>query len=242
MILVLASHRDLQARHVVDAWRAHGARLVTLADLSRAGWRYYLGDAGDGVAVASDQLVPTAEIAGVLTRIPWVTPDDLPHVVESDRAYVAAEIAAFLIAWLSQLACPVINRPATNSLMGAPHASEGWAALAARAGLRLAHARRTFPAPPEPAWPPSAVTVSVLGERWFGDVDPALGAQACRLAAVAGIELIAVTFDGRAADATFLGAHLWPDISEPALAAALLARFAPAPAPVRPAAIAEVRA
>jgi hypothetical protein len=244
MILVLAHARDLPARHLVDAWHCHGARLVTLADLSRAGWRTYLGDAGPEVAVASGEVLPAAAITGVLTRIPWITPEDLPHVVEGDRAYVAAEICAFLIAWLSQRTCPVINRPATNSLMGAPHAGEGWVVLAARAGLRPPWARRAFPAPPEPPWPPAAVTVSVLGERCFGDVDPALADQACRLAALAGVELLSVTFSDPGADATFLGAHLWPDVSEPELAAALLARLAPAPAVMaaRPTALAsEVR-
>src|SRR5262249_19043271 len=77
MILVLAHRRDLAARHLVDAWQPHGTRLVTLADLSRSGWRYYLGDAGAGTAVASGELVPAAAISGVLTRIPWVTPEDL---------------------------------------------------------------------------------------------------------------------------------------------------------------------
>jgi hypothetical protein len=236
MILVLANSRDLQARRLVEAWRAHDARLLTLADLSRTGWRHYLGEVGPEIAVASGELIPAASIDGVITRIPWVAPEDLLHVVYGDRDYVAAEISAFLIAWLTQLTCPVINRPATNSLMGAPHAAEGWVAIAARAGLRLPWTRRVFPAPPEPAWPPEAITVSILGDRCFGDVDPALADQACRLAAAANVELLAVTFSHAAADATFLGAHLWPDVSLPELASALLARFVPAAA--RPAGIA----
>jgi hypothetical protein len=40
--------------------------------------------------------------------------------------------------------------------------------------------------------------------------------------------LLAVTFSHAAAGATFLGAHLWPDVSLPELAAALLARLVPA--------------
>jgi hypothetical protein len=228
MILVLANSRDLSARRLVEAWRADDVRLVTLADLSRPGWRYYLGDPGSEIAVASGQPIPADSIEGVVTRIPWVTPDDLPHVVEADRHYVAAEISAFLIAWLTQLPCPVINRPATNSLMGAPHAAEGWVAIAARAGLRLPWTRRVFPAPAEAAWPPDAITVSVLGDRCFGNVEPALADQACRLAAAAGVELLAVTFSHAAGEATFLGAHLWPDVSLPELSAALLARLVPA--------------
>jgi len=153
MILVLANNRDLPARRLVETWRAHDARLLTLADLSRAGWRHYLGEVGPEIAIACGELIPAASINGVITRIPWVTPEDLLHVVDGDRHYVAAEISAFLLAWLSQLTCPVINRPTTNGLMGAPHAAEGWMAIAARAGLRLPWTRRVFPAPPEPARP-----------------------------------------------------------------------------------------
>ena len=236
MILVLANSRDLPARRLVEAWCAHDARLLALADLSRTGWRHYLGEVGPEIAVASGEVIPAASIKGVITRIPWVTPEDLPHVVVDDRHYVAAEISAFLIAWLTRLTCPVINRPATNSLMGAPHAAEGWVAIAARAGLQLPWSRRVFPAPPEPAWPPEAVTVTILGDRCFGDVDPTLADQACRLAAAANVELLAVTFSHAAAGATFLGVHLWPDVSLPELAAALLDRFVPAAA--RPAGIA----
>jgi hypothetical protein len=228
MILVLANSRDLPARRLVEAWRVHDARLLAPSDLSRAGWRHYLGEVGREIAVASGEVIPVASINGVITRIPWVTPEDLLHVVDADRHYVAAEISAFLIAWLTQLTCRVINRPTPNSLMGAPHAGEGWVAIAARAGLRLPWTHRVFPAPPEPAWPPEAVTVSILGDRCFGDVDPALADQTRRLAAAANVELLAVTFSHAAAGATFLGAHLWPDVSQPELAAALLARFVPA--------------
>jgi hypothetical protein len=225
MIVVLAHDRDAPAHRLVEIWSAHGARLMTPADLSRPGWTHYLGDPGREVAVVSGQAVPVESFTGVVTRIPGITPDDLPHVVEDDRPYVAAEMTAFLTAWLSSLPCPVINRPATNSLMGAPHASEGWAALAARAGLRLPWTRRVFPSPAEIVWPTDAVTVSVLGDRCFGDVDPALAAQACRLGAAAGVELLAVMFSHPRADAAFLGAHLWPDVASAALAAALLARL-----------------
>ena len=52
MILVLANSRDLPARRLVETWRAHDARLLTLADLSRTGWRHYLGEVGPEIAVA----------------------------------------------------------------------------------------------------------------------------------------------------------------------------------------------
>ncbi len=72
----------------------------------------------------------------------------------------------------------------------------------------------------------------MLGDRCFGDVDPALAEQACRFAAAARVELLAVVFSHAGADATFLAAHVWPDISSPELADALLARFGSGVQPV----------
>jgi hypothetical protein len=225
MILILAGKLDQPARKLAETWRAHDARLVTPADLSRPGWCHHIGDSGPEIAVASGERIPVSSIDGVLSRLPGTMSVDLPHIVEQDREYVAAEINAFLTAWLTQLSCLVINRPTTNGLMGAPHAPEGWIAIASRAGLRLPWTRRVYPQPVEPGWPHDAITVSVLGDRCFGNVDPALAAQACRLTATAGVELLAVMFSHAGADATFLGAHLWPDVSIPELSAALLTRF-----------------
>jgi hypothetical protein len=225
MILVLAGRADSPARRLVERWRAHAARLLTPSDLSHTGWCQRIGDAGDESAVVSRARIDASAIRGVITRIAGVGAADLPHVAETDREYVACEMNAFLLGWLARLPCPVFNRPVANGLMGAPHAVEGWVALAARAGLALPWTRRAYPRPPESAWPADAVTVSVLGARSFGDVEPALARQACRLAEVAQVELLAVGFAHAGADATFLGAHAWPDVSHPALADALLERI-----------------
>src|SRR3954454_10181229 len=106
MILVLANSRDLPARRLVETWRAHDARLITLANLSRAGWRHYLGAPAPEIALACGELIPAASINGVIPRIPWVTPEDLLHVVDGDRHYVAAEISAFLLAGLRPVSRP----------------------------------------------------------------------------------------------------------------------------------------
>jgi hypothetical protein len=224
VIAVLAGPRDLPARRFVQRWRAQGARLITLADLSHAGWCHHVGDSGPERAVSSLESIPTGALHGVLNRIPGIAAADLPHVAEPDREYVAAEMGAFLLAWLTRLPCPVVNQPAPNALMGGAHAPEGWAALAAREGLRLSWTRQSYPRPVAP-WPAEAALVTVLGKRTFGDVAPALAEQARRLAARAGVELLAVGFDDTGPDAAFVGAHLWPDVSQPDLAEALLKRF-----------------
>ena len=64
-----------------------------------------------GRLVAGGSVFPVSEVTGVLTRRPHVFEVELMQVAVEDRPFVAAEINAFLLAWLSSLRCPVINRP-----------------------------------------------------------------------------------------------------------------------------------
>jgi len=103
------------------------------------------------------------ELRGVVTRIANVHASDLAHIVEQDREYVAAELNAFLTAWLDSLRCPVINRPSASSLLGPALSHERWLALA-RGRLRLAMSRHRVPVDEHPYAP---VFVTVIGDRWF---------------------------------------------------------------------------
>jgi hypothetical protein len=71
--------------------------------------------------------------------------------------------------------------------------------------------------------------VNVVGERWFGPAHERLGAGARRLAAVAGVELLAVHYAGPSAAARFVGADLWPDVARPEVADAVAALLRPEP-------------
>jgi hypothetical protein len=234
MLLVFANDLDVEARRLVEAWREHDARLVGVLDLSRPGWRLHVGQPGEDVAVVGGEAVPASAISGVLTRRGSVWHAELHHVVAEDREYIAAEMTAFLASFLSRLSCPVVNRPSAVSLMGPSWTPEHWIAAAARAGLALPWATRSYPPPadaPPPtfALPEGGVQVTVVGDRCLGDVHPALAEGSLRLAALAGAELVAVQWSGPDAGATFLGAHLFPDVSAPDVAEALLARFRRAP-------------
>jgi hypothetical protein len=230
MLLVLAGEHDLHARRLVAAWQEHGARLLTARDLSRPGWRLHVEDPGEDVAIVGAEPVPASALRGVITRLPSIWHADLLHVLEGDREYVAAEMTAFLSAFLTRLACPVVNRPSTVSLMGPSWTPERWIAAAARAGMKPPWMTRHYPpAPPaEPPTfllPPGAVELVVLGDRCLGVAAPELKAQACRLATSAGAKLLAVNFSGPGPDAHFISAHLYPDVSQPEIAGALLDFF-----------------
>ena len=61
--------------------------------------------------VVDGRIVRCQKIAGVLTRLPYVYEREVHHIALDDRQYVAAEMGAFLTAWLASLACPILNRP-----------------------------------------------------------------------------------------------------------------------------------
>src|SRR5260370_30282273 len=116
MLVVLASRYDPSSQEFVTNW-AGDAGLLTSQDLSVRGWRYEPGGQVRA-SVISGRLVSTDEIDGVLTRLPCVGEGDLVDIVPGDRGYVAAEMTAFLSAWLCDLRCPVLNRPTPGCLTG----------------------------------------------------------------------------------------------------------------------------
>jgi hypothetical protein len=227
VLVVVASSQDSVAAAVAARWAAGGAAVLTCRDLSVSGWCYRPGDGAGSIAVVAGRRVRAAEIEGVLMRLPGVGPHDLPHIVASDREYVAEEMSAFLTSWLSDLPCPMLNRPTPTCLAGPGWPWEQWVLVAAGLGLPVRPVRRrhtprdriTTPAGAAPTGlPDDALTVTVVGRRCFGADDDHLAMHARRLAKAAGVDLLAVHFDRHAADARLLGADLWPDVSQPEIA------------------------
>jgi hypothetical protein len=227
MLVIVADRHDVAAEALIRRWGAHDARLLSCADLSTSGWCHCLTDSSVSTAVIDGRVISTGKITGVLTLLPWVTADQINHIIPEDRAYVAAEMTAFLVSWLSELACTVLNRPTPACLTGPGWRPEQWIHAAARMGIPIRPIRRSVILTAEPLpedavaeLPPAIVTV--VGERCFGEVDGGLILHARRLAAATGVSLLTVHFDGSAGDARLLGAALRPDISSPEIADAIL--------------------
>ena len=136
MLVVLAGSHDWTARRLIEHWGAN-ARLLTCRDLSRHGWRYSPGEAA-GTAIIDGESVPMDAIDGVLTRLPAVVEDELGRIVPGDRSYVAEEMTAYLAAWLSELPCPVLNRPSPAYLMGPAWTREQWVQIGRASGRERA--------------------------------------------------------------------------------------------------------
>jgi hypothetical protein len=223
LIVVVASRLDQGARTLAASQGTDRIALLTCEDLSVPGWRHYVAAAGTPVAVIDGREVAVEEITGVVTCLPNVSELELLHIVPSDRAYVAAEMSAFLLSWLSALSCPVLNRPSPTCLSGPYWRPEQWARVASEVGMRVqpVHRRVALDVGPAPAVT-HGVTATVIGERCLGQADTATLAAARRLARAADVELLTVRVSGPEAGATFLGADPWPDLTSEETVDALL--------------------
>lgn len=229
MLLILASAWDQAAQALASRWVDDGARLLTPLDLSRKGWRWRLGATSGNSGVTQEGLLDPGAIRGVLTRLPCVYDREVPHIIAEDRVYVAAEMQAFLFAWLSGLRCPVLNRPSAFCLSGPPWRHEQWVSLAARIGLSVEPVRRVaalgsdYPNPM--AAHPDPAVITIAGVEHVGLLDSVLTAQAFQLAAAAGVDLLTVFFSSARPDAKFIGVSLWPNIADPSIADLILRYF-----------------
>ncbi len=227
MIVVLASRHDQASGRLVVGW-AGNASLLTCQDLSVRGWRYGPGGEVD-TAVLSGRLTRAREIEGVLTRLPHVDQSELGNIVPGDRGYVAAEMTAFLAAWLSDLRCPVLNRPTATCLMGPYWRRERWVLAAARLGIPVITACRSVPAATHDGQPDArceSTTLHVIGQRCVGSADGSLCRWAVALAEAAGVGMLRARFIVAEAGAALLDADYWVDVADPEVSTAILGYFA----------------
>lgn len=200
-LLVLAHAGDDEAERLA---RELNAQLVTPRDLSRRGWRHYPVGGGDDTLPIGNETVAAADIHGVITRLTAVQPADLPHIHDADRGYIAAEMTAFLLSFLLELRCPVMNRPTACSLMGPGWTPVRWRAAAHAAGFTMSdRGDRTD-------------LVVVVADQCFGAPDEQTATAAGALAHRAGVQLLGVEV---AAGSRYVGVHPWCHLASPALAA-----------------------
>jgi hypothetical protein len=244
MIVILASQEDSSARLLAERWSAHGALLLSPMDLSVCGWRYNPLTPEANAAMIGRRSVHCGEISGVLTRLPWILQDELLHITPIDRAYVASEMNAFLLTLLDGLTCPLLNRPTPTCLAGPDWRNEQWVNCAARLGIPVHPvARKAGPsielAPRTPNSEPQTpnpklqtpnsklqtTSVTVVGGHCFGTADETLTNCAQRLAAVAGVDLLAVHFKVVNGEPRLFSADLFPNVNSAEVADAILNYF-----------------
>jgi hypothetical protein len=220
VIAILAKAGDAAAETLASRWGSE-ARLMTPRDLARRGWVHRPGSDADVVVIDSGQ-VAARELTGVVTQLCFVAPDDLAPIVAVDRPYVAAEMTAFLLAWLSDLPCPVVNRPSPLGLAGPNLRPEAWMALASEAGIPVRPIRRDRHGYRAQDASGARDEVTVVGNRALGAMSARAGERALRLARRVDAEMMVAVFDPAEPDEPLLDAHTWPDLTRADVADALL--------------------
>lgn len=225
-LLVVAGAWDDVARDFVARHEPSGAALLVPRDLSRRGWHFRLGDPAASVVLTGSRRFRLREVGGVLIRLAAVTEADLPHIVADDRAYVAAELTAFLLALLTTADIPVVNRPTPQCLCGPAWRDEKWRRVAHRLGIPVRQVHRHVTLGSESAnVEPAGATAVIVGADCIAAGDPALAAMARAIATEAGADLLTVEFDGPGPTARVLRASPLVALDDPRVESAVLGMF-----------------
>ncbi len=244
MLVVVASRFDADAAGFVRLRHGAGARLLTCDGVTRRGWCFFPHDPERSLAMLEGEAYPVRAICGVVSRLPYVFPDELTQIVAEERAYVAAEVMAFLVAWLAWLPCPVWNRPSPLDLTGPGWHHEQWLHHARRCGLAVCAARRpasgcskteaaqdgaTAARTCAEPFAVSMVDGLIHVDAAHGPIDDSVRTALRRLAQGARVELMTARFCRIDRTLVFCGAHSGVDLGNPDIANALAARLVASP-------------
>lgn len=164
--------------------------IVTMDELVMAPrWIHQLDDehSHTRIELHDGRVIDSAELRGVLNRA--VEPGSPTDGPAADFAQM--EMRALLVSWLSSLACPVIDPPASNSLAGTACDPWSWQRLAHLHGVPAegGPVGRVEPRDGE------VVTALVVGDRCFGaPLGPELEPAVVALAAVAHAPILQLWF------------------------------------------------
>jgi hypothetical protein len=222
VILIVASELDAVARDAASSWPGDDAVVLTPRDLCTRGWRIDLGAFEESQIVASGNIYPVRDVAGVITLLPYVMDYELFTIEELERKYVASEIAAFLFYFLSKLECPVLNRPTAHCLAGPSWRPEQWNEVCRQAGLPTRPPRHLHDSQsPAPELTNISTWVSVVGSECVGEAEPKTRLSAVKLARLARVEFLTVRLQGNAEDKSVHSIELVPDLGNPAIVKAV---------------------
>jgi hypothetical protein len=195
MVLVIANRFDPAANKLAQEWNGSEALgIITPRELISEGWSFDPLQAHTGTFIYDGGRAQVSNIHAVLVLLHSVQAAELADLImEHDREYVAAEVTSFLLAWLTQLPCPIVNKPSTDGLAGQYWRVERWTIEAARAGLPISVSIRRIPLVDEPSR--SVSDVVIVNGKAVSKSNQLLEERAARLAKHVGAGLIRVTFD-----------------------------------------------
>jgi hypothetical protein len=224
-LVILASRFDRVGAALADRWAQSGAILMKPDDLSRPGWTdpFLPSSAASSTAVIGGQKLRFDQIRGVLVRLPWVMEHELDRVARPDRSYVASEMSAYLLSWLSRLECPVLNRPSAMCLSGPGWRPEQWIHAAAKLGIPVRTVKRSsIPSDATAVADGPVATVTVVGDATIGESSALDAERALKLARHARVDLMKAFFSR----SVLVNATDWAGLESEEVSAAVLECFA----------------
>lgn len=229
MLIVLCSREDWAAKAFAHRFASYDVHTLTCQDLSREGWKLALrGHVGtkpevELTAAIDRRRVGANQIEGVITRIGLVDERELKHIVAGDRTYVAAEMHAFLFAFLEALSCRIINPPSPACLYGPNVRPVQWRRYARELGIPVEkdHAGVT----PGTQGCSSEVDITVVGGRIFGSASSRVLHWSRQLARISGASYLLVRYVVHGDDSWFVGADPYPRLESEEIGRVLIEYF-----------------
>ncbi len=230
MILIFAHSGDHDAVALASRWS--NVAVFTARDLARHGWTFSpienrssnreaqvpstVPAYAAGRAVAGGATINAADISAVMIRWPGVYESDLWFIDGVDRPYVAAEMNAFLVAWLAALPARVLNRPGGTGLLAPGWRPERWTLEVTRLHIPARPVERVASignAVQSSELPKQELSVLVCGENTLGAPLPAIATDSLRIARHAGLELLRLRFEIFDGTHRFVAADSIPTLS-----------------------------
>ena len=204
MLVVLCNRTDWAARAFAKRFEAHDVRLLTCEEVSRAGWTLAVHGSlesrpqVDLAAAIGNESVSIERIEGVITRLSHVGEEELHHIEAEDRPYVAAEMHAFLFAFLQALPCRVANPPSLACLYGPNFRAIQWRKYARELQIPVAEYLAVTTSPAVADLP--EVDVTIVGERFVGTASERIRHWTRQLALACGLPYLRVRYRGHGDD------------------------------------------
>jgi hypothetical protein len=195
MVIIVANRDDASAGEIARASTRQAAVVMTADDLVHGGWQWTPGAIDDAWIRAGGRRMQARAITAVVALIPAISVAELPMIDAGDRAYVATEMTAMLAAFLSELRCPVLNRPSPTRLDGPAWSDERWRIQARQHGICVVSSSGV----PGPTSVPESNDapvreVLIIGEQWFGRVPAEIRRRLHSLAELIGVRIFSVRF------------------------------------------------
>jgi hypothetical protein len=175
LILVLSNLADEAAAGFVRRFPAGTACLVTASDFHQSvRAAVSVSDFSASEITLGGTPLTAGQIRGVVATIPWFLPQEFYYIEPADRDYVCAEMSAFLIYFLSGLACKKLNPPSPRRLTGLGLHRLEWLRAAARCGVPVwpGRTKNGVPLPPDDAPGLEPVRSTIVGGEVVGAGGP----------------------------------------------------------------------